>query len=98
MGDLVTSSELAWFELSRAMLRAGVRDLGTALSAACAGIARQPLNSVVMSRARTIGPANLRSLVAIHLSAAVTLSAVEILTFDRRLADAAQSVGVKVIP
>jgi uncharacterized protein len=97
-GDLIASSELAWVEVARAVLRAGVGDVDAALSAACAGIARQPLNPAVITRARTIGPANLRSLDAIHLSAAVSLGTVEILTFDRRLAEAAEAVGVKAVP
>lgn len=97
-GDLIASSELAWVEVSRALLRAGVRDIDGALSAACAGVARQPLGSEVMVRARTIGAAGLRSFDAIHVSAALSLGALEILTFDRRLAEAAESVGVKAIP
>jgi uncharacterized protein len=97
-GDLIASSELTWIEVARAMLRAGVSDIGGALSAACAGIGLHRLSPIVMDRARTIGPANLRSLDAIHLSAAISLGAAEILTFDRRLAEAAESVGVKAIP
>ena len=97
-GDLMVASELAWVEVSRALLRAGVGDVDAALSAACAGIARQPIDSAVMARARTIGPAILRSLDAIHLSSAISLGVVEILTFDARLAEAAEAVGVKAIP
>jgi uncharacterized protein len=40
----------------------------------------------------------LRSLDAIHLSAAINLGAVEMLTYDHRLAEAAESLGVKAIP
>lgn len=97
-GDLVASSELAWVEVARALSRADVRDANGVLSAACTGIARQPLTPVVMQRARSVGPANLRSLDAIHLSAAISLGTVEILTYDRRLADAAESLGIKAIP
>lgn len=97
-GDLIASSELAWVEVARAISRVGVPDSSEVLRAACTGIARQPLTEVVMQRARTIGPATLRSLEAIHLSAAISLGAVEMLTFDRRLAEAAGSVGVKAIP
>ena len=68
------------------------------LRAACTGIARQPLTPAVMQRARTIGPASLRTPDAIHLSAAISLGAVEMLTYDRRLAEAAESLGVKAIP
>jgi predicted nucleic acid-binding protein len=80
------------------MLRAGLGDVSGALGLACAGVGRHPLSEIVVDRARTIGPANLRSLDAIHLSAAVALGATEMLTFDRRLADAAESVGVRAIP
>ena len=96
-GDLVASSELAWVEVARALSRAGVPDIGEALRAACTGVARQPLTPAVLRRARTIGPAGLRSLDAIHLSAAVSLGAVEMLTYDRRLAEAAESLGVKAV-
>jgi predicted nucleic acid-binding protein len=97
-GDLIASSELAWVEVARAISRAGVTGVGELLRVACTGIARQPLTPAVMQRARTIGPAGLRALDAIHLSAAISLGAVEMLTFDRRLAEAAESVGVKAIP
>lgn len=45
-----------------------------------------------------LGPPGLRSLDAIHLSAAITLGVAEMLTFDQRLAEAAESLGVKAIP
>ena len=96
-GDLIASSELAWVEVARALSRAGATGVDELLRAACNGIARQPLTPAVMQRARTIGPANLRSLDAIHLSAAISLGAVEMLTYDHRLAEAAESLGVKAI-
>lgn len=97
-GDLVASSELAWVEVARAVLRAEVGDVDAAIGHACAGIARYPLSPVVMSRARRIGPATLRSLDAIHLASALSLGVSELLTFDRRLARAAESLGVKAVP
>jgi predicted nucleic acid-binding protein len=97
-GDLLASSELAWVEVARAVLRAGVSDVDAAVSDACAGIALHPLSPPVMNRARRIGPATLRSLDAIHLASAVSLGVTEMLTFDRRLADAAEAVGVRAIP
>lgn len=96
--DLVASSELAWVEVARAVRRLGVADVDGAVSSACSGIARQRLDSRVLERAHYIGPTSLRSLDAIHLAAAVILGATEILTFDQRLADAADSVGVKAAP
>ncbi len=94
---LVASSELAWVEIARAVRRAGVPDAERAVSDACSGIARHRLDSRVLERARHIGPASLRSLDAIHLAAAVMLGATEILTFDLRLAAAAESVGMKAV-
>lgn len=97
-GDLIASSELAWVEVARALARAGVPDVSEVLRAACTGVARQPLTPAVMQRARTIGPAGLRSPDAIHLSAAISLGSTEMLTYDHRLAAAAESLGVRAIP
>ncbi len=95
---LVASSQLAWVEIARAVRRAGVADVDAAVSSACSGVAPQRLDTRVLERARHIGPASLRSLDAIHLAAAVILGATQILTFDPRLAAAAESVGVKAVP
>jgi uncharacterized protein len=95
---LVASSELAWVEIARAVRRVGVADVSGAVSSACSGVAPQRLDSRVLARARHVGPATLRSLDAIHLAAAVTLGATQILTFDLRLATAAESVGVRAVP
>lgn len=97
-GAVIAASELAWVELARAISRAGIAELHPVLSAACAGIAMQPLNSAVLTRARTIGPRGLRSLDAIHLSAAISLGVTEVLTFDHRRAEAAQLLGLTAIP
>jgi predicted nucleic acid-binding protein len=96
-GDLLVASELAWVEVARALSRAGVSDIDGVLGAACSGIARHPLDSTVMTRARTIGPANLRSPDAIHLAAAISVGAVEILTFGHRMAEAAETVGLRAV-
>lgn len=94
---LVASSELAWLEVARAVQRVGVADVRSAVNSAFSGIARHRLDSRVLERAHLIGPASLRSTDAIHLAAAVVLGATEILTFDERLAAAAESVGVKAL-
>lgn len=95
---LIASSELAWLEVARTVRRAGVADVDSAVRGACSGIARHRLDSKVLESAHRIGPASLRSLDAIHLAAAVILGAAEILTFDARLAAAAESVGVRAVP
>lgn len=97
-GEVVVASELAWLEVSRAILRADVENVEEYVDLACSGIARHPLTSGVLDRARRVGPPHLRSLDAIHLAAAITLMADGILTFDHRLAEAAHHAGVKVIP
>jgi predicted nucleic acid-binding protein len=69
-GELLASSELAWVEISRALLRAGVVDVEAELAKACAGIAQQRLDARIVTVARTIGSSTLRSVDAIHLAAA----------------------------
>ena len=95
---LVASSQLAWLEIARAVRGAGVADVDGAVSGACSGIAPHRLDSQVLERARHIGPASLRSRDAIHLAAAVMLGATQILTFDQRLAVAAESLGLIAVP
>ncbi len=96
-GVVIASSELAWVEVARAVRRVGVLDVDSAVGSACSGIARHRLDSRVIERAHHVGPASLRSLDAIHLAAAVILGATQMLTFDLRLAAAAESVGMRVV-
>lgn len=96
--DVVVTSELAWLDVSRALLRAEVEEVDHYVELACSGIALHPLDSAVLDRARRVGPPQIRSLDAIHLAAAVALGVGEMLTFDRRLAEAAQALGVRAIP
>jgi predicted nucleic acid-binding protein len=97
-GDVIATSELAWVEVARAVRRAGVTDVDSAVNSACSGIARQRLDSTILERARHSGPASLSSLDALHLAAAVALGATQMLTFDQRLAAAAESLGVRAAP
>ncbi|WP_010533709.1 type II toxin-antitoxin system VapC family toxin [Brachybacterium squillarum] len=97
-GELIAASELAWLEVARALRRAEVEDVDRYVDLACSGVARHSLDSAVLTRARRVGPAQIRSLDAIHLAAAVALGAEEILTYDDRLAGAAQSLGMRPIP
>lgn len=97
-GAVLATSGLTWVEVSRSVLRSGIGDIGNRVEAALSGIAELPLDDAVLGRARTIGRANLRSLDAIHLASAITQGATDILTFDRRMAEAAEAVGLRVIP
>lgn len=95
-GDLLTSSALTWVEVHRALRRAEVANTGQLADDALSGIDRFPLRPVVLDRARTVGPAALRSLDAIHLASAVLMRADQLLTFDQRLAAAAREEGIAV--
>lgn len=99
-GDVLVSSSLAWIEVERALraLRGRGVDVNVVGSArdALSGIAERSLSADVVSLARRIGPDTLRSLDAIHVSTAVLVDADALITFDDRLADAADQNGITV--
>lgn len=96
-GALVSSS-LAWIEVSRALRRSGETDqvVNAAIEDALSGIAQRPITADVVSLARRIGPSALRSLDAVHLATAILLDADVVMTYDDRLAAAAQYNGLAV--
>lgn len=94
---LLTVSSLAWVEVWRSLRRAAVSDVQATAHAALAGIAEFPLNEAILERARRVGPDELRSLDAIHLASAIAVGADSILTYDDRLAGAADSAGLVVL-
>lgn len=96
-GDLLAASELAWLEVWRTFRRVGVADVAAVVDVALSGVAVVPLDTAVLSRARTIGSDGLRSLDAIHLASVVVIGAEAVLTYDDRLADAAAALGVRVL-
>ena len=96
-GDLLTSSSLAWLEVWRSFRRAGVDDVPRAAGAAMSGVAEFPLDDAVLERARRVGSDELRALDAIHLAAAIAVGATEILTYDKRMAEAAGAMGLSVL-
>lgn len=93
-GALLTSSSLAWVEVWRSLRRAAVADMEAAAQHALAGVAEFPLTGAVLTRARRVGPDELRSLDAIHLASAIAVGADIVLTYDVRLARAAESAGL----
>lgn len=96
-GDLLTASALAWVEVWRAVRRAApAGDVDDLAALALSGVAEVPLSDEVLDRARRIGPRPLRSLDALHLASAVGVNASVLLTYDDRLAAAADSVGLAV--
>lgn len=61
------------------------------------GVALHELPSALFVEAGLLPGANLRSLDALHLAAAVRLEVNGVLTYDRRMAEAAESLGMRVI-
>jgi uncharacterized protein len=94
----VVSSRLLRVELRRLGLRAGrAADADRLL----AGVALVPLHPAFLSAAETLGPPGVGTLDAIHLATALALASdglvTSILTYDRRLADAARAHGLAVV-
>lgn len=95
--DVLTASALAWLEVWRSLRRSGIGDVDLAGEAALSGIAEIPLTDDVLRRSRTIGPDGLRSLDAIHLTSALVVGATVVLTYDTRMAQAAELLGFQVL-
>ena len=101
--DVWAASQLAWTEAHIALCR--IPD-ETDRASALAALAADWKEFLVVetdqhchARAAVIGCANgLRTLDAIHLAAAEMLGGATLVTFDRRLARAAVSIGVRVAP
>ncbi len=94
---MLTSSSLAWVEVWRSLRRAAVADVEVTVQVALAGVAEFPLTEAVLTRARRVGPDELRSLDAIHLTSAIAVGADTVFTYDVRLARAAESAGLGVL-
>ena len=58
-----------------------------------------PLDEAVLARAKTIAPAQLRTLDAMHLATALSLGTdlAVLVSYDDRLNDAAQAAGLTVL-
>jgi len=96
-GDVLVASTLSWVEVWRSLRRVPVRDLAGTAEAGLAWVAEIPLTDGILERARRIGPEFLRRLDAIHLASALVVAATRILTYDARLADAADVAGFDVV-
>ncbi len=98
-GDLLVSSSLAWIEVTRGLRARVVGSAAEATAhadAALSGVAEQPMSPQVVSLARRLNPAQLRSLDAIHLASAILLDADQVITYDDRLAAACVENGLVV--
>jgi predicted nucleic acid-binding protein len=92
----VVSSALAWTEVIRAVRRTGGR-VGRAREV-LEGIALVPIDDAILRGAGDLSPAGLRTLDAIHLATALSLTEdIEtLITYDGRLAEAAATAGIAV--
>lgn len=61
------------------------------------GVVLHELPSPLFAEAGLLPGANLRSLDALHLAAAIRLGVDGVLTYDRRMAEAAESLGLRVV-
>lgn len=91
----LVSSDLLETELRRIAVREG-RDQSK-VSAILDGVSLAALDRATYRSAGLLPMPNLRTLDALHLEAAMRLDVEAILTYDRRLGEAARSAGVDVI-
>lgn len=93
--DMLVSSDLLEIELRRLAVREGIdqADVTRLLD----GVSLAALDRAVYRSAGLLPMPYLRTLDALHLEAAMRLDAAAVLTYDRRLSKAAQSVGLRVV-
>jgi predicted nucleic acid-binding protein len=93
------SSILARIELARVAQRLGQsRAVGDSLATILRRIAFLPLSDAIVIAAGELEPASLRTLDAIHLATALSVreALAGVVTYDRRLAEAARRAGLTV--
>lgn len=95
--DVRFTAALSRTELIRAVSRSGSFDVVAHARRVLSRLDTVPLTNRLLDEAATLGPPDLRTLDAIHLAAARTAPALRALvTYDVRLADAAEAIGVSV--
>jgi len=92
------SSRLGAAELRRAAARARRSDVLEHVEAVLEAVVLVEVTPAILERAGRLAPAELRTLDAIHLATALTLSLTDLdfITYDQRLADAARDAGLRV--
>jgi hypothetical protein len=94
----VVSSDLSRVELPRTIRRLGLGERALALGLdLLRRVVLLKLDRATLSTASGVEPVTLRSLDAIHLASALSVPELEVfVTYDRRLASAAQDAGLRV--
>lgn len=90
----LVSTDLLETELRRVAVREGLRQ--DDVTALLDGVSVAALDRAVYRGAGYLPMPYLRTLDALHLEAAIRLDATAVLTYDRRLADAARTAGLDV--
>jgi hypothetical protein len=99
-GDQLISSEICRVELGRVLRRLG---LGQGAELLVRGVVERiellRLDDQILDRASEVGPTDLRTLDAIHLASALAIGREldAVVTYDRRLAAAAEEAGFAVM-
>ena len=99
-GDQLISSEICRVELGRVLQRLG---LGQGADRLVRGVVERiellRLDDQILDRASEVGPNDLRTLDAIHLASALAIGREldAVVTYDRRLAAAAEGAGFAVL-
>lgn len=91
----LVSSDLLETELRRVAVREGLDQ--TEVTRVLDGVALAAIDRAVYRGAGFLPMSYLRTLDALHLEAAIRLDVSAVLTYDRRLGEAARSVGLEVI-
>lgn len=94
----VISSRIAWVELRRVLGRQSETDADQQLDGLMEGVLAIELDEVIAVAAGGLAPPTLRSLDAIHIASALAAGdeLTALVTYDRRMAAAAQASGLAV--
>jgi predicted nucleic acid-binding protein len=92
----LASSALVRVELARAV-RVRNPESASILGDLLTRLTLVPADDAVLALAARLADARLRTLDAVHLASALTLGAEEMLVYDRRLAEAAEAAGIRVL-
>ena len=99
-GVRFVTSSLSRVEVGRAVRarldESAPSDVAAAGYEAFIGVSLAELTRPIVESARVIGPPVLRSLDAIHVATAVAAGVDELWTYDQRMADTAEGLGIRV--